>query len=129
MLKDGFRYCQTPLGKRISCQSLLVASLLLAQQDDPEPVNQCSQGEKHPVAGLGVLKGRKIERCNNTNIECSDNMSQSLALVLVHIIFSTKNRTEFVLMSDMCGIDPGQSLRPCEGESFHWMFPGVETPG
>ena len=57
MLKDGFRYCQTPLGKRITCQSLLVASLLLAQQDDPEPVNQCSQGEKHPVAGLEVLKG------------------------------------------------------------------------
>ena len=56
MLKDGFRYCQTPLGKRITCQSLLVASLLLAQQDDPEPVKQCSQGEKHPVAGLELLK-------------------------------------------------------------------------
>jgi hypothetical protein len=35
-------------------------------------------------------------------------MPQSLAIVLVHIIFSTKNRREFVLKSDMFGIDPGE---------------------
>jgi hypothetical protein len=58
------RYCQTPLGKRTTCQSLLFASLLLAQQDDPEPVNQCSQGEKHPLGGLEVL-GRRDLRIQN----------------------------------------------------------------
>jgi hypothetical protein len=33
------------------------------------------------------------------------------------------------LASDMCGIDPGESLRPFsfQGEPFHWMFPRVET--
>src|ERR1700730_6063828 len=112
---------------------------------------------------------------------------QSLALVLVHIIFSTKNRmpflqsaelrsgaclfdrnlaglgvrpasgrrcgrscayslwtlqkdlprridqesqtnTEFVLRSDMCGIDPGE-LTPFQGGPVYWTVPGVETPG
>jgi hypothetical protein len=84
MLKDGFRYCQTPLGKRISCQSLLVASLLLAQRDDPEPVNQCSQGEKHPVAGLEVLKGRKLTWINPTHIARQNEFRVCLAVLETH---------------------------------------------
>jgi hypothetical protein len=39
-----------------------------------------------------ALKGHKNARDNNIKRECIVNMSRSLALVLVHIIFSTKNR-------------------------------------
>ena len=67
-------------------------------------------------------------------------MPQSLALVLVHIIFSTKNRMaflqstelrseEFRSMSVMCGIDQNQTLGPFRANRLMDCAPGVKTPG
>jgi putative transposase len=42
-----------------------------------------------------------MERDNNTNILCIEDMAQSLALVLVHIIFSTKNRSPFLQSTEV----------------------------
>jgi hypothetical protein len=42
-----------------------------------------------------------MERYKNRNILRTEKMAQSLALVLVHIIFSTKNRSPFLQSTEV----------------------------
>ena len=53
------------------------------------------------IRGDAPCKGGKIESDRNTNLLCVNNMSRSLALVLVHIIFSTKNRSPFLQSTEV----------------------------
>jgi hypothetical protein len=48
-----------------------------------------------------ALKGRQIKVEDNIKILCNYKMPQSLALVLVPIIFSTKNRIAFLQSPDL----------------------------
>jgi putative transposase len=57
-------------------------------------------GERVPSTG-SALKGRQISACKQHKNMMYEFMSQSLALVLVHIIFSTKNRIAFLHSPDL----------------------------
>ena len=56
-------------------------------------------GTDHPWRR--ALSGRKIESDSNIHLLRSNGMSQSLALVLVRIIFSTKNRSPFLQSTEV----------------------------
>jgi REP element-mobilizing transposase RayT len=56
-------------------------------------------GTEHPWRR--AQSGRKIESVGNINVLCIDDMAQSLALVLVHIIFSTENRSPFLQSTEV----------------------------
>ena len=71
-----------------------------------------------------ALKGRKSERDHNMKISSRNNMPESLALALSHIVFSFKKRIPFLQSTELRS--NASALRPFRANRFIRCFPGLK---
>jgi hypothetical protein len=67
-----------------------------------------------------ALKGRQVERRNNTRIACSNLKLPAIALVRIDKMTASTTSTDFIKMSEQVG---GIFVNPCGASAFEFLLP------